>query len=112
MHTFTEFLSMMVIEKAHITKTGEYVQWHPVPYSHAEAVHEIHKAIAASNGSRDAAATPFLDSKLLSHTESNNVHSLTCSIAQERAAYFQLLSLDVMHISCCSGCSSRSSLLC
>ena len=39
--TFTEFLNMMVIEKAHLTMHGEYVRWRPVPYSHVEAVREI-----------------------------------------------------------------------
>ena len=42
---------MMVIEKAHITKHSEYVQWHPVPYSHAEAVRKIREAITASSSS-------------------------------------------------------------
>jgi len=97
-HMFTEFLNMMVIEKAHVTKTGEYVRWRPVPYSHAEAVREIRAAIAAGNGSGEAAATPFLDGKLLSHTESDNAHGLAYGIAQKRAEYFQLLGLDVMHV--------------
>jgi hypothetical protein len=47
-HTFTEFLNMMVIEKAYNAKHGsELVRWRPVPYSHAEAVREIREAIAA-----------------------------------------------------------------
>ena len=98
MRTFTEFLNMMVMEKAHVTKTSEYVWWHPVPYSHAEAVREIRAAIAAGNGSGEAAATPFLDGKLPSHTESDNAHSLAYGIAQKRAEYFELLGLDVMHV--------------
>ena len=34
-HTFTEFLNMMIIENTHNTKHGgEYVCWHPTLYSH------------------------------------------------------------------------------
>ena len=41
--TFTEFLNMMIIEKAYNTKhASELVRWRPVPYLHAEAVREIH----------------------------------------------------------------------
>ena len=50
-HTFTEFLNMMVIEKAYNAKHGgEYVRWRPTLYSHACAVREICEAIAAGGG--------------------------------------------------------------
>ena len=65
-------------------------------YSHAEAVHKIRKAITAGGGS--SAAIPFKDSKLPSHSEADNVHNDSYGIAQRRAEYFQLLSLDSMHI--------------
>jgi hypothetical protein len=110
--TFTEFLNMMVIEKAYITKHSEYVWWCPVLFSHAEAVREIRESIAAGKGSGEAAAAPFLNGKLPSHTESNNAHGGAYGIAQERAAYFQLLGLDVMHVMLLRARSSRSSLSC
>ena len=51
-HTFTEFLNMMTIEKAYNTKhAGELIRWRPMLYLHAEAVREIHEAIAAGGGS-------------------------------------------------------------
>ena len=66
--------------------------------SHMCAVREIHATIAAGGGSSVAAVVPFLDSKILSHTEANNAHHSLYGITQEQAAYFQLLSLDVMHV--------------
>ena len=62
------------------------------------AVCEIHATIAAGGGGGIAAIVPFLDGKILSHTEANNTHHSLYGIAQEQAAYFQLLSLDVMHV--------------
>ena len=96
--TFTEFLNMMIFEKAHDAKHNEYVRWRPAPYSHMCAVREIHATIAAGGGGGVAAVVPFLDGKIPSHTEANNAHYGLYGIAQERAAYFQLLGLDVMHV--------------
>ena len=69
-----------------------------MPYSHVCAVREICETITAGGGSGSAAAAPFLDGKLPSHTEANNAHDGAYGIAQKRAEYFQLLGLDVMHV--------------
>ena len=96
-HTFTEFLNMMIIKNTHNTKhSGEYVCWHPTPYSHTCAVCEIHEAIAA-RGSGPATAH-FMDGKLLAHTEADNVHASPYGISQKCAQYIQLPSLNNMHI--------------
>ena len=96
-HTFTKFLNMMVIEKAYNAKHGsELVRWHPVLYSHAEAVREICEAITA--GGSGSVTIPFKDIRLPSHTEADNVHHGSYGIAQRQAEYFQLLGLDSMHI--------------
>ena len=96
-HTFTEFLNMMVIEKAYNTKHGgELVRWRPMLYLHAEAVREICEAITA--GGSGSVTIPFKDIRLPSHTEADNVHHGSYGIAQRQAEYFQLLGLDSMHI--------------
>ena len=96
-HTFTEFLNMMVIENAHIAKhSGEYVRWRPMLYSHACVVREIREAIAARGGG--PAAAHFMDGKLLAHTEADNAHAGPYGIAQKQAQYFQLLGLNNMHV--------------
>ena len=105
-HTFTEFLNMMNIEKASKAKHGgESVRWRPEPYSHAEAVREIRAAIAAGGGG--SAAIPFKDGRLPSHTEADNAHYGSYGVVQRRAEYFQLLGLDSMHIMLVKALESR-----
>ena len=96
-HTFTEFLNMMIIEKAHNAKhSGEYVRWRPEPYSHTwQCARFVRPSLP------EAAVRPQLPSwtvSFQSHTEANNVHAGPYGIVQKRAQYFQLLGLDSMHI--------------
>ena len=59
-------------------------------------VHKIREAITAGGGG--PAAAHFMDGKLPAHTEADNVHTGPYGIAQKQAQYFQLLSLNNMHI--------------
>ena len=103
-HTFTEFLNMMVIKKAHVTKHSEYVQWHPVPYLHAEVVHKIREAIAAGSGSRDAASSCLIPSPTM--------HTAVPAALLRRGWHISSCSALMSCMSCCSRCLSDSSLLC
>ena len=98
-HTFTEFLNMMVFENARNAKQGndgEYVRWRPTSYSHACVVREIREAIAA--GATGPAMAPFMDGKLPPHTDATSTHSGDYGIVQRRAKYLQLIGLDYMHV--------------